>query len=250
MCTWLGARGSSSKTTQGSTPHTSPGLEGIILGKLCPQSAMALQGTRLGLGRTSLPRMTSFPGDALPAGAARTMLPGVLLVLLVPWWSIRGLKYRAVSGCRHCGPPPQRTGSPNRSTKNVNRSCTSSPMTKSTATVSPGEKAVTNIRGAAWHPRRCILSSALSIVCFTQKAPVTVKKGTRSGVALVLVNVAVMVNVPAGPPGTGVGSKAVSKAGSSVTKSFTTGKNSKAPMSQAAVPSPSPSTGGAGPADR
>ena len=42
--------------------------------------------------------------------------------------------------------------------------------------------------------------------------------------------------------GTGVGSKAVSKSGSSVTKSLTTGKNSKAPISHAAVPSPLPST--------
>ena len=70
---------------------------------------------------------------------------------------------------------------------------------------------------------------------------VTVKKGKRRGVSLVLVNVAVMVNCPAGPSLTAVGSKAC-PAGSSVTKSLTRGKNSKAPMSHAAVPSPLPST--------
>ena len=74
------------------------------------------------------------------------------------------------------------------------------------------------------------------------ESSVTVKKGNRSGLLLVLVNVAPMVKVPAGALGTGVGLKLVSSAGSNVTRLLTMGKNSKAPMSHLAVPSPLPST--------
>ena len=52
---------------------------------------------------------------------------------------------------------------------------------------------------------------------------------------LVLVNVALMVKMPAGALGTGVGLKLVSSAGFNVTRLLTTGKNSKAPMSHLAA---------------
>jgi hypothetical protein len=83
--------------------------------------------------------------------------------------------------------------------------------------------------------------SALS-TRFPPVSSLTPKKGKRRGVSLVFVNVAVMVNVPAGPSGTGVGSETVSTSPTNATWSLTMGKNSKAPMSQAAVPSLLPST--------
>ena len=84
---------------------------------------------------------------------------------------------------------PETKGSANRSTKNVNGVDVWRPMTKSTCTVSPGESTWSPTFGVTVAPTPWVPSSA-----FRSRLPpessVTVKKGKRSGVPLVLVNVA------------------------------------------------------------